>query len=84
MLLSYNQIEGIDYIDSFSPVAKLVIVRMFLALATAKHWSIHHCDTNNVFLHGTLHEIYMLPPQGYDKALQDQVCKLKKSLYGLK
>ncbi|GJT01739.1 retrovirus-related pol polyprotein from transposon TNT 1-94 [Tanacetum coccineum] len=57
----------------------------FIALATAKQWPLHQLDINNAFLHGyTDEEIYMLPPEGYNKASKGQVCKLSKSLYGLK
>ena len=81
----YNQIEGIDYIDSFSPVAKIVTVRIFLAIASAKQWPIHQIDINNAYLHGFIDEdLYMIPPEGYTKACNGQVCKLIKSLYGLK
>ncbi|KAL0335651.1 UNVERIFIED_CONTAM: Retrovirus-related Pol polyprotein from transposon RE2 [Sesamum radiatum] len=62
----YNQIEGIDYTDSFSPVAKVVTVRLFLTIATSHGWPIHQLDVNNAFLHGYLDEdLYMLPPEGY-------------------
>ncbi|GAA0174361.1 transmembrane signal receptor [Lithospermum erythrorhizon] len=62
----YNQIEGIDYFDSFSPMAKNVIVRIVLALAVAKSWILHQMDINNAFLHGYLDEdIYMSLPEGY-------------------
>lgn len=81
----YNQIEGEDYLDSFSPVARVVTVRLLLALATTSHWCLHQLDINNAFLHGFLdEEVYMTPPEGYSKALPGQVCKLKRSLYGLK
>lgn len=81
----YNQIYWIDYLDSFSPVAKLVTVRIFLVVATTNSWPIHQLDINNAFLHGFLDEnVYLIPLEGYDKALSGQVCKLKKSLYGLK
>ncbi|GJZ52807.1 retrovirus-related pol polyprotein from transposon TNT 1-94 [Tanacetum coccineum] len=52
---------------------------------SAKQWSLHQLDVNNAFLHGYIdEEIYMLPPQGYNKAAKGQVCKLNRSLYGLK
>ncbi|KAL0427911.1 UNVERIFIED_CONTAM: Retrovirus-related Pol polyprotein from transposon RE1 [Sesamum latifolium] len=80
----YNQVEGIDYIDSFSPVAKAVTVRLVLSVAASLEWHLHHVDVNNAFLHGHLDkEIYMLPPEGY-MVPQGHVCKLKRSLYGLK
>ena len=52
----YNQIERIDYFDSFSPVAKLVIIKLLLAIATTKSWPIHQLHINNVFLHDYLGE----------------------------
>ncbi|CAA0820188.1 cysteine-rich RLK (RECEPTOR-like protein kinase) 8 [Striga hermonthica] len=81
----YNQIEGVDYFDIFSPVAKLVTVRIFICMATLRNWKLFQVDVNNAFLHGFLHEeVYMHPPLGYKKAEKGQVCKLKRSLYGLK
>jgi len=57
-------------------------VRIFVALATAKDWPLHQLDINNAFLHGFLdEEVYMYP---LDKAALGQVCKLERSLYGLK
>ncbi|KAL0405762.1 UNVERIFIED_CONTAM: Retrovirus-related Pol polyprotein from transposon RE2 [Sesamum latifolium] len=81
----YNQIEGVDYFDSFSPVAKTVTVRIFIAIASAHNWPLLQLDVNNAFVHGHLDkEVYMFPPEGYKKALTGHVRKLKKSLYGLK
>ncbi|KAL0322466.1 UNVERIFIED_CONTAM: Retrovirus-related Pol polyprotein from transposon RE2 [Sesamum angustifolium] len=81
----YSQIEGVDYFDSFSPVAKTVTVRVFLAIASSYSWPISQLDVNNAFLHGHLEEeVYMLPPEGYLRARPGQVCRFKRSLYGLK
>ncbi|KAL2244201.1 UNVERIFIED_CONTAM: Retrovirus-related Pol polyprotein from transposon RE1 [Sesamum indicum] len=80
----FNQIEGIDYTESFSPVAKAVTVRLFFTLAAARGWALEQLDVNNAFLHGYLEEdIYMIPPAGY-KVNPGVVCKLERSLYGLK
>lgn len=81
----YNQVPGLNFTKSFSPVAKTVTVRVFLAFAAAKTWPIHQIDVNNAYLHGTIDEdLYMYPPKGYNKTLTGQVCKLIKFLYRLK
>lgn len=56
----YHQVEGID-------LAKVVTVRILLALAVAHTWSLHQLDINNAFLHGYLDEVYMQAPKGYEK-----------------
>ncbi|KAG7533570.1 Transcription factor MADS-box [Arabidopsis thaliana x Arabidopsis arenosa] len=86
----YTQQEGIDYIDTFSPVAKLGSVKLILGLAAINGWTLTQMDVTNAFLHGTLdEEIFMSLPQGYTPANGaslplNPVCRLKKSLYGLK
>ncbi|XP_021726228.1 uncharacterized protein LOC110693416 [Chenopodium quinoa] len=67
------------------PVAKLATVRIVIALAIVKNRPLCQLDVNNAFLHCYLdEEVYMVPPAGYKKARKGQVCKLKKSIYGLK
>ncbi|CAM8992810.1 unnamed protein product [Rhodiola kirilowii] len=83
----YTQEEGLDYHETFAHVVKMTIIRTVLSLASAKKWPLYQLDVNNVFLHDTLdEEVYMVLPPGHMKHLKSQgkVCRLKKSLYGLK
>ena len=82
----YNQQEGIDYQETFSPVVKMKTVRTVLSLAAKNGWCVHQMDVFNAFLQGYLFdEIYMEMPQGFtSQGEKQQVCRLVKSLYGLK
>jgi hypothetical protein len=82
----FSQQYGLDYDETFSPVAKITTVRVLLALVGSKSWKLWQMDVKNAFLHGELdREIYMEQPKGFEsKAQPDYVCKLRKALYGLK
>ena len=75
-----------DFDETFSPVVKPATVRTVLSLALSRHWPIHQLDVKNAFLHGTLSEtVYCAQPAGFeDSAHPDFVCRLNRSLYGLK
>lgn len=83
----FTQQARVDYLDTFSPVARLVSVKMMLSVAAVKGYTLTHLDINNAFLYGDLTEdIYMEIPKGFpiEGEQKNLVCKLHKSLYGLK
>ena len=83
----YTQTYGIDYIETFAPVAKINIVQVLLSLAVNLGWPLQQFHVKNSFLHGDLSkEVYMELPPGcmIPETHSRKVCRLKKSLYGLK
>ena len=82
----YSQVSGIDFGDIFSLVAKVTSIRLLLSVAAAFDFEVEQLDVKTTFLHGDLEEeIYMKQPEGFAvKGKKELVCKLKKSLYGLK
>lgn len=81
-----QQEEGLDFLETFSPVVRTATIRIVLHVAVIKKWQIKQLDVQNAFLHGDLKEtVYMVQPPGFeDKTRHDYVCKLKKAIYGLK
>ncbi|KAK8574585.1 hypothetical protein V6N12_062275 [Hibiscus sabdariffa] len=81
----YSQTYGINYLETFAPVAKMNTVRVLLSLAANRGWKLQQFDVKNAFLHGYLEEeIYMDIPPGFTSSDGQAVCKLKRVLYGLK
>ena len=82
----YAHTYGVDYSDTFTPIPKLTSIRLFLSLAATHGWDLHQLYIKNVFLHRDLvGEIYTEQPPGFVAQGEiDRVCRLRKSLYGLK
>jgi len=82
----FSQQYGLDYVETFSLVAKITTVRVLIALAACKSWKLWKMDVKNTFLHGKLDkDIHMDQPRGIESKIHPEyVCKLKKALYGLK
>lgn len=78
--------EGIDYEEKFSPIARIEVVRLMLACASYKNFKVYQMDVKSTFLNGDLEEeVYIEKPDGFYLSDEgDMVCKLKKALYGLK
>nr|GEX70688.1 Gag-Pol polyprotein [Tanacetum cinerariifolium] len=82
----YAQKEGVDFEESFAPVARLEAVRLFIAYAAHKSFTVYQIDVKTSFLYGPLkEEVYVNQPDGFvDPYHPDKVYRLKKALYGLK
>ncbi|CAL9025450.1 unnamed protein product [Prunus brigantina] len=82
----YSQKPGIDYNETFAPVARLDTIRTLIALAAHKEWNLYQLDVKSAFLNGVLkEEVYVEQPQGFVKENEEiKVYKLNKALYGLK
>src|SRR5882757_1220104 len=82
----FTQVPGVDYIDTFAPVAKFSTLRGLLALAAHYDWEVHQMDVKNAYLNGTLTEtIFMRQPPGFIVTdTPKHVCRLARGLYGLR
>ena len=76
----YSQKEHIDYEENYAPIARIEVVRLFLAYAAQKKFKMYHMDVNSTFLNGELEEeVYIKYPEGFPLTEEgDMVCKLKK------
>jgi len=81
-----RQIMGLDFNETFAPVAKFTTIRCILAMTAANGWELHQMDVKTAFLNGDLdEEVYMEQPDGYvDSTCPDEVCRLLQALYGLR
>nr|GEZ63180.1 ribonuclease H-like domain-containing protein [Tanacetum cinerariifolium] len=86
MAKGYAQKEGVDFKESFAPVARLEAVRFFIAYAAHKSFTVYQMDVKTTFLYGSMkEEVYVNQPDGFvDSYHPDKVYRLKKALYGLK
>jgi Reverse transcriptase (RNA-dependent DNA polymerase) len=82
----YTQTYGIDYYETFPPVAKMNTVRILLSITVNNGWNLNQMNVKNTFLQGTFEEeVYMTLPPGHKKEkISNLVCRLKKSIYWLK
>ena len=84
MAKGYSQVPGMDYTDTYSPVVRLETIRTILALAVSQDWEIQQMDVKGAYLNGILKEdVFMEQPEGYEDGTS-RLCRLIKTLYGLK
>lgn len=83
--LRHKQFAGIDYNEKFSPLAKMVTFCLFFAIVVARNWELYEMDIQNAFFYGDLDkEIYMKMLSKFEAAFPSKVCRLRKSIYGLR
>jgi hypothetical protein len=82
----YIQVEGLDFGETFAPVARLEAIRILLAFAASKGFKLYEMDMKSAFLNGVIQEeVYVRQPPGFESPkYPDRVYKLSKTLYGLK
>ena len=83
----FTQVLGLDYTDTYTPVARLASFQTILALAACQNWNIDAFDLNSAYLNGELggdEEIYMEEPLGYETSGEDSIKRLQKAIYRLK
>ena len=82
----FSQKEGVDYNETYAPVAKLATIRRILSEAVQSNWWLHTVDIDTAFLNGTINEeVYVKQPAGYeDTKHPTRIWRLRKALYGLK
>jgi hypothetical protein len=82
----YLQVKGLDFDETFAPVARLESIRILLAYATHRYFKIYHMDGKSAFLNGPIKEVvYVEQPLGFeDEEYPNHVYKLYKAIYGLK
>ena len=86
MAKAYAQKEGIDYEETFAPVARYTSIRSIISLGAQMGWGIHKMAVKTTFLNGVIEEeVYIEQPKGFKThEKRTHVCRLKKALYGLK
>ena len=82
----FLQKPGLDFNEVYAPIARIETVRLIVAIASMRKWTVSQLDVKSAFLNGPLEEeVYTRQPPGYEKiGMEDKVMKLNKALYGLK